>query len=203
MFHILNWPKLDVPVIIGWYADESYGVLMPSEVWKKPLSEIDNKIKRYSPRNVDGWNLAGKDMIDHGWPDGRVVSLLFWIHMAENDHKLSIDSDADAPMKKLMERFSDPDVMIITGYLNNFMALLQFETTWPHMLYNHGNMMPISGKMFHYILRTLTDFETTGFSKQKLKAYIDKIMNKEEGAMPIEKLEPEHLQIISIIVGRL
>tara|TARA_Y100000310_G_scaffold118491_1_gene117370 strand:- start:1241 stop:1855 length:615 start_codon:yes stop_codon:yes gene_type:complete len=204
MLPLLNWPKLEVPVIVGWYLDEAYGVLMPSDVWNKPLSDIDDKIKRYSPRNFEGWNLACQDMIAHGMAEGRAVSLMFWIHLAESDHKLSIDSDATSPMKKLMTRFGDPDVMIITGHLNNFMALLQFGTTWPHMLYNHGNLMPISGPMFHHILQSLTDFDTTGFSKLQLKTYIETLMNEaEEGERPVENLEPDHLRIISMVVGRM
>ena len=203
MLPLLNWPKLDVPVIIGWYIDEAYGVLMPAQVWNKPLAEIDGKIKRYTPRNIEGWNEASDDMLAHGLSKGRIISLRFWIEVALNNQKMLLDEDEIEGMERMMRKFGDPDVMTITGSLNNMMALLQFGTTWTNMLYQHANIMPVSGGMFYYILGTVKGFETTGFSKVKLKTYIEKIMEGEEGDRPIEEFENEHLRIISAVVERL
>jgi hypothetical protein len=203
MFHILNWPILEVPVIIGWYLDESYGVMMPSNVWNKPVSDIDDKITMYSPRNMQGWDIACEDMLEHGLPKGRIISLRFWIEVGLRDAVVMIDSDDDEGIIKLMDRCGNPDVMIITGKLNNLMALLQYQTTWTNVLYNHGNIMPLMGNLFTYILLTLKDVEVSNFSKAKLKSYIDKIMEGEEGDRPVDALDPEHIKIIGRVVERL
>jgi len=204
MLPLLNWPKLDVPVIIGWYIDESFGVMMPTQVWNKPLADIDGKIKRYTPRNPDGWNAANEDMLAHGWEKGKIVSMRFWIEMALANQKLLDDEEDNKPMVSLMSRFGDPDVMLITGSLNNVIALLQFGTTWNHMLYQHGNIMPVSDALLAFILKTLKGFETTNFSKGKLKSYVETLMEEaEDKEKVVESLEQSHLELISIVVTRL
>ena len=206
MSPILNWPKLDVPVTIGWYLDELYGVLMPSHIWNKPLAEIDNKIKSYMPRNPEGWDLACKDMRDHGMEEF-IITLRFWMQLAFlEDNLLQHPESEKIPevLGQYMKKYGDPDVMIITGRLNNIMPLLHFQTTWSHMLYQHGNLMPIRGKMFEVILESLKDFNTTTFSKFKLKQYVESVMEANESdEKPIEALDNAHLKIISIVVKRL
>jgi|3_EtaG_2_1085321.scaffolds.fasta_scaffold60680_2 hypothetical protein len=201
MFHILNWLKLDVPVIVGWYLDESYGVLMPSEVWNKPVADIDDKIKRYTPRNMAGWETVCEDLLEAGWPRGRVVSLRFWIEMAIHNQKL-LDDEAfgEETLAKLMTRFNDPKITIITGNLNNLMALLQFGTTWSNVIHQHGNLMPVSNGLFFYIIGTMSEFKTTSYFDTKVREYIEQLIEEDDDWHL--QLDEAHLRIIKVALTR-
>tara|TARA_R110000751_G_scaffold216183_7_gene319516 strand:+ start:212 stop:790 length:579 start_codon:yes stop_codon:yes gene_type:complete len=192
-----------MPVIFGLHIDEAFGLMMPADVWDKPLDDIDDKIIRYTPRNMDGWDDVCKDMLARGVPEGQVISLRFWIEMAWANNNL-VDDPTDDAMLKLMTRFEDPLVMMLTGKLNNFVAILNMQQTWGHILYNHANVMPISGASLSQMIDMLIEFHTTEFSKAKLSAYINTIMTEEEeGKMPIESLTIEHLAVIKAVTHKL
>ena len=214
MAPILNWPLPQVPVIIGWYIDEPFGLIMPANVWQKPVAEIDGKLKRYQPRDKEGWSKAFLDMKYNGEDTDKIVSIRFWLEMAELN-QLSVliaGSDDEEEMRskiqkveaEMMNRYGNPEVMIVTGELSNIISLLQFQTTWYNWLEHHENIMPLRGPIFESILMSLSDFNATPFSLFKLKEGLDKYMEEdEEGAKPIEGFSPEHIRLISLIVSRI
>lgn len=204
MLPILNWANQNwyMPVIFGLHLDDSFGLMMPADVWDKPLADIDNKIIRYTPRNMDGWEAVCEDMLAINVPESHVVSLRFWIQMAWADNNL-VHDPTDEGMMKLMDQFDNPLVMIVTGKLNNFVGLLTMQKTWGHILYNHANVMPVSGALLSQMIDALIQFHATEFSKGKLKAYISTLITEdEEGEMPIESLTPEHLAVIKVITEK-
>jgi hypothetical protein len=214
MAPILNWPLPQVPVIIGWYIDEPYGLVMPANVWRKPVAEIDGKIKRYRPRDKQGWSEAFLDMINHGSDAGKTVSMRFWLEMAELN-ELSIlmaDTDSEDEMviklketeDEMMTRYGNPEVMIMTGELSNIISLLQFQTTWNNWLEHNENFMPLQGSIFASILMSLSDFNARPFARIKLKESLERYMKEDEdGVKLIEGFSPEHINLMSLVITRL
>ena len=214
MPHILNWPLIDsYPVVIGYYIDEPYGIMMPREVWKQPVATIDGKLKRYYPRGLEGWSQAFNDLKRQDPADNKVGAMQFWIALAlaNSEERLVTEPDEDgddivkAVINKqvlaLMKAYNDPDVMLITGEISNFMALLQYQTTWPNLLYHHENFYPVEANLLAFLFQQLSNGHISNFSAAKMRAHIIGSMEEDEdGNKPVETMDQNHLKVWAALI---